>query len=212
MRRTLPILIVFLLLSYKIEAQPRCPIVSVESPSGVTSPGELVVFSATVRPEVPENVEYSWTVNRGQILRGQGTKAIGIDWSEVGPGSFAATVTVKGLPQGCTNVATEEYSLIYDPGPEKVVEISEGWEKLDPADLLKIKKKLADDPNAQLYIFLYFKRDTPQSYIRGTKKALSGYLAKRKVEVTRIVFETLLNGHKGVAVWFVPLGVDRPTP
>ncbi len=83
----------------------NCPTVQVIGPSGVTSFGQNVVFTAKVEPS-NYKLDYKWTVTEGTIVEGQGTPAITVisDKNEV---TITGNVAVAGLPFGCANEASE---------------------------------------------------------------------------------------------------------
>ncbi|MFN2501114.1 MAG: hypothetical protein ABR530_03770, partial [Pyrinomonadaceae bacterium] len=78
-----------------------CPTVSVSGPSGVTSPGQTMTFTANVSGGSQSSVTYNWSVSSGSIESGQGTPSITVrtGQSDAG-GNVTATVTV-GLEPSC---------------------------------------------------------------------------------------------------------------
>ncbi len=215
--RKLPLLLfIFVIAFYTIIAQSElksgCPTVSVIVPSGVTNPGDLIEFSASLLPETPQNIEYFWSVDQGNIVKGQRTKTIGVDWPGMGTIRVAASVTVKGLPSGCPNTATDDYAMVVDPGPEKIGEISNLDRKIDRVLRSKIKEKLSTHEQAQLYVILYGSKEKSQSLIRRYKNLILRQLITGKMEQMRIVFITSVDYSQKAVFWLILPGVNKPTP
>jgi len=150
-----------------------------------------------------------WSVSEGTIVKGQGTPTV-----EVAQPNFhekvVATVTIKGLLVGCPNSASAEYQLIIDPGPIKIGEMSDTTNDIDKELLAKIKKVLREQPYAQLYVVLQFKRNTSQNTKRLIKQRFAARLTKIKIDATRITFELADNDNRGVLFWLVPPGAGYP--
>jgi hypothetical protein len=86
------------------ETQVECPALSVSCPS---ARDVTVTFTATLS-NVGSNqtIKYYWTVSKGKIKSGQGTRTIEVDASSTDSRGLTATVEVIGLPEGCGNKAS----------------------------------------------------------------------------------------------------------
>lgn len=112
-------------------ASAQCPALTVIGPAGVTNPGDEMEFRAEINVIGPK-VEYSWSVNAGTIVKGQGTARIAVltDASLAGR-SVKATVDVGGLPQNCDRLASEMGGV--DALPACGLPIDE-WGEMKPND------------------------------------------------------------------------------
>ena len=102
---TSKVLLVFgtvLLCATTTAAPAECPKISITCP-GYEGPIE---FTATVSPENPDlKLTFQWTVSRGEIKSGQGTRKITVDAERNGE-SFGGSVKIIGLPADCLNTAS----------------------------------------------------------------------------------------------------------
>jgi hypothetical protein len=79
-----------------------CPTISV----ACSEDGPTIQFAATVSPESPElKLTYQWTVTRGEIKSGQGTRKITLVAERNGR-AIGATVEVLELSTNCANKAS----------------------------------------------------------------------------------------------------------
>src|SRR5437868_9225250 len=128
MRKVLPVTLGLLFCGFEfaqVPEKPLCPKIAVSGPAGIVDPGKTVDFTVQImNSNDSAKYEYLWTVSSGQIVGGQGTMAISVKMESPYGGTVIATVTVKGLPPGCPNSASDEYSVVIDPGPTKLAEIS----------------------------------------------------------------------------------------
>lgn len=93
-----------------------CPTLSVTGPAGIVEPGKNVRFFFSAKPEKPSSdLTFIWTVSGGRII-GPNDK----DILEVRPERYfntdtTATVTVRGLPDGCPFTASDIFHVSCDP-------------------------------------------------------------------------------------------------
>ena len=85
-RFLIPQLIVFLFCTLSAAQTPEqsahpCPVISVQAPGGIIEPGALVKFTATISGGDTERVRYAWSISKGKIVSGQGTKSINMVYS-----------------------------------------------------------------------------------------------------------------------------------
>ena len=102
--------------------ETKCPQISVSTTAGVTNPGDATFVKANVQGlDSRLSITYEWKVSTGQkIIDGQGTDKINVQSRLEDAGStIAATVTVKGVPDKCSNTASGSvdlgHGLIFDP-------------------------------------------------------------------------------------------------
>jgi hypothetical protein len=182
---------------------------------GVVEAGTPMKFVATLSGKTDNlTLEYEWKVSAGTIVSGQGTCSITVDTTGLADGTnITAEVTVKGLPEGCPNMASETGSIAV---PKIIGEPLDRFGKL-PRDEVKARMDalfvaLGNEPNAQGYIINY----GTDKEIAAREKIFRDAIAFRKYDVSRITFirgGANPNG-EGIwtIVWIVPPGAEPPTP
>jgi hypothetical protein len=90
-----------------------CPQLSVECPDDAFNENSPLKFWARVSGTAPgQSLTYHWTVHsrpgfpKGRIKSGQGTSSIIVEASGPARKGLTVTVTVKGLPKGCGDLAS----------------------------------------------------------------------------------------------------------
>lgn len=195
----------------------ECPTVYVTGPAGITAPGEIYWFEATVKGRDGETFEYDWVVSIGKITERVGKTRIGVlATREMAGLSVTATVRVKGLPDGCENVASES-SGICDCSPEPVLldEFSIAISKLNLPSLGAAVVELEDSRNSQLYIIEYFPSNTTKAVVDRKIAAIRKHLSdKHKFDLSRvtIVSAPSENDKTLTKIYKVPPGSENPTP
>jgi hypothetical protein len=129
MMQGLGIALFWLLFTISLAAQ--CPTVKVIGPKVITAPGDDMVFRAEVGVMGPK-LEYSWSIDKGTIIDGQGTPAITVlaDPSLVGK-SVTATVQVSGLPSSCNGFSSATAGIA---NIICALSLVDSWTKLKPND------------------------------------------------------------------------------
>ncbi len=79
----------------------KCPLVTVSCPTD-----KQLIFTATVNGEPNRAVQYCWSLTKGRIGSGQGSRTITVDESSTDGRGLTATVEAKGFPEGCMNKAS----------------------------------------------------------------------------------------------------------
>lgn len=185
-----------------------CPTVIVEGESGIPGPGKTEHFTVAVRGLLPSTeLEYFWTVEPKRNFTGQGTTTIKVEFLDYG--ATTATATVKGLPVGCPNTASETY--IVDPVPQakKIVTIP-GY-VADSKLIRSITDQLGDQPNAMLFVVMKFELGTSAHKMSAIRGRLADQLNKTNITPERLRFVLADNGKHEVVFWLVPQGAERPT-
>ncbi len=82
-----------------------CPKIEISGPTGLTDIGGSMAFVISFAENFnSSNLEYKWTVSKGEITSGQGTIAIVVATiPEMQGQQVDANVEIKGLPAGCKN-------------------------------------------------------------------------------------------------------------
>ena len=196
MKLILLIIISIALLSISLLAQEKsgtCPTITVAGPTGITRPGEIATFTASMDRQVPSNLTTRWIVEGAEIVR-QTQFSVDVRISCNAP--VTATIVFDGLPNGCPAKASESYEVICDPGAQKLGELSGPKYRLDIELLETIKSVLIEQPNSQIYVVLPMGLKMP--------KAISRQLAKNQIDPKRIT--TVNRDIKVIRFWLVPPG------
>jgi hypothetical protein len=108
--------------SLRAQEKPNaaCPTLEVTGPAGITAPGGVMPFVLTVSDPTLRKLSFEWKVSAGTIVEGQRTRVIKVTApSDQSLMNITATVTVKGLADGCSNEAAETAGMVLtgDPTP-----------------------------------------------------------------------------------------------
>ena len=89
-----------------VQSCPSCPTLSVTGPAGVTAPGSTMTFTANLSGG--DGLTLNWSVNRGTITAGQGTRSIVVQTGAEDAGqTVTATVNLSGFDPNCTGCVSE---------------------------------------------------------------------------------------------------------
>jgi hypothetical protein len=194
------------------EAACSCPTLTVDGPSGLTTPGQPMTFTASVSGG---DVTYNWTVSSGTISSGQGTSSITVDTTGLAPGTnVTATVEIGGVPTGC-GCPTSASATGSIPQADIAREF-DTFGNLKPDDIkARIDNffvELNQNPNAQGYIINY---GTPAQIkarraviMKAINRPGTGY------DPSRVTFIDGTDTGEGVKtrLFIVPAGATPPTP
>ncbi len=210
-------LLVFLLVlavsGYGQSSSINCPKIVVLGPAGITVQGESMTFSVELSgPQIIGNPDYKWSVSRGSIAGGQGTRSIIVDTGGAGDGvNVTATVTVQGVLPGCTNTAYEtapiEASIACGLPADDYEKVPWNVEK---ARLDNVMIQLNNNPGTRLFIYLRITAD--ESFDETHKhagKMIRHLLSRNKeFDAGRVMFVMSVddNGHSTIFD-LVPEGV-----
>jgi hypothetical protein len=189
-----------------------CPTISITPPAGITQPGESMTFVAKLRGDVPANLLYVWTITHAKIIDGQGTLRITAQKEDAGASwpNPVATLTVKGLPKGCPNSASEADPTVVDPGPIQLGEINNSSYTIDRELLVTIGKEMRANANSQLYVWIYSNQSERQ--VEKIKSHVLRQLSTTKIDPSRFTLNTSPERTRGVVFWQILPGVWNPAP
>jgi len=215
MKKTFALTIALLAAAVSVVAQeePRadCPTISVTGPAGVWLPGETIWFTTELKGTSPKNISFQWSVDKGEIVNGQGTKDIQVRSPSDTEPRLTATVSVIGFAEGCRAKASDTAFTIIDPGPIKVGTIRSAAAGDYERELAKFAQELKDSPNSQGYVWFGNRKDTAQQEIESMERFVLGFLVnKEKIDRSRITTGRVYEGAEIVELWRVPPGVDNP--
>jgi hypothetical protein len=188
-----------------------CGTLDVTGPTGVTSPGDSITFTANVTGGA--TVTYDWTVSAGTIESGQGTPTITVSTTpEMANSNVTATVNLGGTDPACNCKTTDSETAGIAGGPEPR-QVDEFGKQVDDEVKARIDAfyiELNNDPNAKGYIVNYGTDKEIAKREAQIKKAIRF----RKYDESRITMVS--GGDTGAGVntklYVVPAGADVPTP
>lgn len=188
-----------------------CPTLSVSGPSGITSPGSTMTFTANVSGG--SDVTYNWTVSAGTIVSGQGTPSITVSTTEAMAGSnVTATVELGGTdPQcNCPTSASETAGVADKLTPSLTDEFGPAPDDDVKARVDNFYIQLNNNPSARGYVINY---GTP-AQIKKRRAQIMKAINFRKYDASRLTFVDGPDNGTGVNTKFylVPEGAANPTP
>jgi hypothetical protein len=186
-----------------------CPAIEVEGPSRVPRPNEPIVFSARIGSvtKMDLDLKYHWDVSHGTITLGQGTMSITVS-SDIG--SVTATLRVDGLPQGCSNIASESIQYDPPPSPVKLEQFTGGLSELKKERLIPVVDAANQNPSAQIYILSGHINGKPSSSSRENERGLMSYFARNGITPDRITMKAVYAEIELIQLWIVPAGARAP--
>lgn len=192
-------------------ALAQCPSITVRGPAGITNPGDDVTFRADLNVVGPK-MNYSWSVNIGTIIKGQGTAEITIATDRSLAGEvLTATVTIDGLPQNCERTSSETAGVAPIIGCLYPVD---EWNIMKPNDergrLDLFFAELANNPNQVGLIVFRVKAgdklDPSNSRIRFVLK----HVKFREFDKSRIWFALEVAEEKSTRLYRIPPDFEPP--
>ncbi len=190
----------------------ECPTLSVSGPAGVTSPGEVMTFTANVSGG--PDVTYNWNISGGGTIEsGQGTPSIRVRTSRSDAGgTITARVTLGGLDPSCNCPAEASDSGIVDTPPRSELVDEFGPLQNDDvrARLDAYFVELQNNPTNQGYIINY----GTDREIAARERLINNHITFRRFDRSRITM--VRGGDLGAGIstklYRVPPGADNPNP
>ena len=191
-----------------------CPAVSLSGPEGLTRVGENIVVKATVSPDNQADIKYLWSVDKGKILKGQGSPEVVIDTDEIQPREQPTNVEVKlaidGPPDGCRSIISERYPVfrIFDFTPASVYgNIPFLYEK---AWLDNLAVNILNTSNTG-YIVKYFGKKVSDKEIKARVKRIEDFMFKsRKYPKGRFRIIVKRDNETFTKLWSFPPDAEPP--
>lgn len=174
--------------------------------------GEPIFFAVELKRDIEKkDLEFQWTVERGEIADGQGTSQIRVI-SEMGP-SVAATVKINGLPDGCNNKASETVPIAEKlPGCGPLDEYGNiAWEE-EAARLDNFLIQMLNNPKSTAFFLIKIEE---KDKIEATKKHITQmvkHMKSRKLDFDAglLVFAIARSDVRITNLFLVPEGADHP--
>lgn len=162
-----------------------CPTVSVIPPPSVVRVGEAMRFSGKLTGNTDlDKFEYMWTVDKGRIIKGQGTDSIVVVLDEEGDTTVTATVNI--LNQKHCDLSASDTGIVCTCGDPVILD---EFGEL-PTDDLRARFDnvfiyLQNDPKAKAVVINYgLDKD-----IKARKKLINNHMKFRGYDKNRIIFE-----------------------
>lgn len=183
-----------------------CKSIFVNAPKAAVTSGEAMVFSISMDQNLYySNINYKWTVDKGAIIRGQGTDLIVVDTTGFGDEVINATVEIEGLPKQCKNSFTETGIV----ASELIGCVLDELGNLEDGDVQaridNLFIRLMGDSNAKAFIINY----GPRKDVIDRDNLIKTHIKSRGYDMSKIVFQ-----YKGeeseirTRLWIVPEGAD----
>lgn len=184
---------IFCFVTFAQTNENLCPQVKIILPNEKLIPYQIAVFTAEVGKETDEyNIEYSWEVSRGTIVKGQETSKIELvvvpeDHGE----NVIVTLKIKGLSKNCISDFSQTASVIPQP-PNQNSEPFSRYGKVsandEKAQLDDLYYTLLENDNYEGVMLLEFDRKTPVSKRIKRLKEIIKWLEFRKYDASRVFF------------------------
>lgn len=211
MRKVLP-LSAWVVVAFAIQAAAQCPTIKVVGPAGITNPGDNVVFQAEINVVGPK-LSYSWSVDKGTIIEGQGTVKIAVatDRSIAGQ-TIIATVKLNGMPSGCVEIASETAGI---DNPPACCHASDEWDdKMKSSDqrgrMDVFFSELANSPTNIGVIVLGVKPDDKLDPRNSRIKFVLKHIKLREFDKGRFLFFLEPSEERSTRLYRIPPGGNRP--
>jgi hypothetical protein len=193
----------------------KCPTISVTGPAGVWSPGEEISFSVNLEGVSSAKLMYLWSVNKGRIAKGQGTKTIAVTTPKGSYQPIEATVEVSGIAAGCPKLASETATMVIDAfDPILLGDVTSPTYRI-PNTLLRIIKRSMQNSYlnkySQLYVALHIRNPLSVASVGRLQSDVIRQLATTGIDTSRFTIIPTLSRHQGLTFWQVPPGRSNPS-
>lgn len=193
-----------------IKTIKRCPAISVLGPTGVTNPGDEMIFTSTIGGGVASDLGYTWQVIGGELVKGQGNPVIHVRIPKTSTILVTATVEISGLPEGCTHTATESVAQQCKCTAGRIDEYGSITLHNEKIKIDKALLQLKTEPDSIMYIIKYFPTlDTVSR--RRVENLTQNLLKKEKIQKKRFKILDVI-GPTHTTIYLVPPGAAYPAP
>lgn len=192
--------------------QPPCNCGSLEvsGPPAVVKPGETMTFTASIVGGDQQNVTYNWSVDRGEIISGQGTSTITVSTDGLEDTTVNASVEAVSSEENCSCELDGSDAGVVAPEPDPYLFDEFGNipnnDVRNRLDLFFVE--LQNNPTSTGYIVNY----GSSRQIAARERLIRDHMRLRNLPADRIVF---VNGGAEPQVrtrlWVVPAGADPST-
>ena len=179
----------------------------------VAGRGDFVLVS--VDGSLSEKLSYRWSVDKGKIVMGQGTKMIAVTTPIGSYQPIVATVEVKGIAAGCSKLASETASMAIDAfDPILLGDLKSPTYRIPNTLLRIIKRSLQNsylNKYSQLYVALHIRNPLSVASVGRLQSDVIRQLATTGIDTSRFTIIPTLSRHQGLTFWQVPPGRSNPS-
>lgn len=205
------LLLICIILVSAVAVSAQCPTLTVRGPAGITSPGDEMTFRAEVNVIGPK-VSYSWSVDNGTIIEGQGTPEITVVTTrELAGEAVRAKVEIEGLPLNCERTASET------AGIAEVIACglpADEWGEMKPNDergrLDLFFAELANNPDQVGLIVFKVKAGDRLDPSNNRIQFFLKHVKFRKFDKSRIWFALEVSDRRSTTLYRMPPDVEPP--
>ncbi len=187
----------------------NCGTLSVSGPPAVVQPGETMTFRAEVSGGDQQNLNYNWSVDKGEIIRGQGTPTIVVGGTDDLAGqTVTARVEMTADCAECAQSGSDTGVVADRPEPVLIDEFGKLANNDVRARIDALFIRLQSNPTATGYIINY----GPAREVTARERLIRNHIQMRNYDPSRII---LVNGgvesSTRTRIWLVPAGADAST-
>lgn len=184
-----------------------CGTLSINAPPSSVNPGETLTFSAEINGGDQQGVTYNWSVDKGEIISGQGTSSITVSTNGLSDESVEATLNTSSNDAACVcNLSRSETGNVVGlPTPRLFDEFGNVANNVVRGNIDNFITELQNNPGSQGYVLNY----GTAAQVRRRENLIRNQFELRGYPLSNIVF---VNG--GVEseirtrLWIVPQGAD----
>ena len=203
--------LVFYLSAFSQEENSNCPSIEITAPDSLTYTGEIMKFSIPEKIESElKNTEIKWSVDKGKIIKGQGTSKIEVDTDGVEDAVITANLEISNLSPNCKSSFSAKGIAALRTG-DKIPNDQYGnlslKDELSRLDAFLIE--LIAVPDFQGYIVMSYKESNKNMKAENRARKLIKHLKYRRFPVERITFLFDKNSDEDETVlWKIPKNVE----
>ncbi len=184
----------------------ECPKIEIISPPSAVHPGDTMKFTVSFDEQLKvSDLELKWSVDRGKIIEGQGTKEISVSTEGLRDTTINAQLEVVGLPKSCASKFTDAGIVAGITCGSPLDEFGSLENDDVRARLDNLFISLQNYPKAMGHIINF----GSNKEILKRKKLIKNHIKFRKFDGKRIIY---INGGKEeqirTKIWIVPAGAD----
>ncbi len=186
-----------------------CGDLEIRAPQSSVSPGESLTFSAEVNggDQNQQDITYTWSVDKGEIISGQGTRSITVSTTGLDDETVTATVNTSSSDTTCNCDKTQSETGIVAGSPR--ARLFDEFGNITANDVRaridSLITELQNNPGSQGYILNY----GTAAQVRTRENLIRNHLELRGYPLSNIVF---VNGgvesQVRTRLWIVPQGAD----
>lgn len=201
-------LIMIFVLTGLVSVSAQCPTIKVVGPAGITNPGDDITFRVDVKVFGPK-LSYAWAIDKGTIIKGQGTPAMTLTTIGLAGDVVSATVEIDGLPQHCENTASESAGI----SPKVECSCWDEWGELKPNEergrLDFFFAELSNNPKDVGVIVLRIGSDDRLDPRNSRIKFVMKHIKYRAFDKNRIWFLLEPSEERTTRVYRIPPGGEK---